>query len=101
MAKKGKSLRQVCENVSPMKQYELDAIGVQVFVHKCMNRLLLARGIKTEKNFSFAFKKCYQEGIITKKCHNSCIIINDAGNYVKHVVVQACQAVELELFIIA
>lgn len=97
MAKKAKSYTALCAGVSPLTTLQKRAIVLQAFVHKCMNQVLIANNIKTEKYFWFAFTKCYKEGLITKKCHDKCIIINDAGNTVKHEDVQiACDFLEAE-----
>jgi hypothetical protein len=68
----------------PLGKLEAERIVMQVFVHKCLNKLLCMHGKKQQSYMIKAAIACHNEGLIYDTTLDYCHAINQMGNFTKH-----------------
>jgi hypothetical protein len=69
---------------SPLKSMQTRRLKMQVYINKCLNKLLYLNNQKQFKTFAKANEVCYNKGLISFDAYSHCKIINNNGNNVKH-----------------
>lgn len=69
---------------TPLTSIQVDIIRMQVYVNKCLNKLLMLNKQKQYKTFAKANEACHNAGFISYEAFEHCKVINTKGNNVKH-----------------
>ena len=69
---------------TPLTSIQVDMIKMQVYVNKCLNKLLMFNNQKQFKTFAKANEACHNAGLICTDAYEHCKVINTKGNNVKH-----------------